>query len=251
MILSLFPGFGLLDMAFEAEGFCIVRGPDLLWGGDIHHFHPPAGVFEGVIGGPPCQRFSVLQRMNIARGKSLPPNLIPEFERCVYECQPDWFLMENVPDAPPAVVAGYDVQSFLFNNHWLDEDQSRIRRWCWGVRSSSDVPRKLEIEIPALHRIDKEPTVTRRATKWENRPGRKPQPRSTISWKHLRESCRLQGLPEDLFDRVTPRPFTVEGAQAMIGNGVPLPMGKAMAKAILALYREREGTQRDLALEKT
>lgn len=33
MILSLFPGIGLLDMAFEEEGFCVVRGPDLLWGG--------------------------------------------------------------------------------------------------------------------------------------------------------------------------------------------------------------------------
>ena len=34
-MLSLFPGIGLLDMAFEEEGFCVVRGPDLLWGGDI------------------------------------------------------------------------------------------------------------------------------------------------------------------------------------------------------------------------
>lgn len=33
LVLSLFPGVGLLDMAFEEEGFCVVRGPDLLWGG--------------------------------------------------------------------------------------------------------------------------------------------------------------------------------------------------------------------------
>jgi hypothetical protein len=32
LVLSLFPGIGLLDMAFEEEGFCVVRGPDLLWG---------------------------------------------------------------------------------------------------------------------------------------------------------------------------------------------------------------------------
>ena len=54
LVLSLFPGIGLLDRAFELEGFCVVRGPDLLWGGDIKTFHPPAGVFDGVIGGPPC-----------------------------------------------------------------------------------------------------------------------------------------------------------------------------------------------------
>lgn len=35
LVLSLFPGIGLLDMAFEEEGFCVVRGPDLLWGGDV------------------------------------------------------------------------------------------------------------------------------------------------------------------------------------------------------------------------
>lgn len=33
LVLSLFPGIGLLDRAFEDEGACIVRGPDLLWGG--------------------------------------------------------------------------------------------------------------------------------------------------------------------------------------------------------------------------
>ena len=33
-------------MAFELEGFTIVRGPDLLWGGDIRRFFPPAGVAE-------------------------------------------------------------------------------------------------------------------------------------------------------------------------------------------------------------
>lgn len=50
LVLSLFPGIGLLDMAFEQEGFCIVRGPDILWGGDIHSFAAPAGKFNGLIG---------------------------------------------------------------------------------------------------------------------------------------------------------------------------------------------------------
>jgi hypothetical protein len=41
LVLSLFPGIGLLDRAFEEAGFCVVRGPDLLWGGDVRVFHPP------------------------------------------------------------------------------------------------------------------------------------------------------------------------------------------------------------------
>ena len=53
LILSVFPGIDLLGTAFEPEGFCVVRGPDLLWGGDIRRFSRPAGHFCGVIGGPP------------------------------------------------------------------------------------------------------------------------------------------------------------------------------------------------------
>ncbi len=56
LVLSLFPGIGLLDKAFESVGFAVVRGPDLLWGGDIRRFHVPAGRFDGIIGGPPWER---------------------------------------------------------------------------------------------------------------------------------------------------------------------------------------------------
>ena len=47
LVLSLFPGIGLLDSAFEEEGFCVVRGPDLLWGGDVGRFtRPPENSLE-------------------------------------------------------------------------------------------------------------------------------------------------------------------------------------------------------------
>jgi len=68
LVLSLFPGIGLLDRAFEEEGFCIVRGPDLLWGGDIRSFHPPAGRFDGVIGVGPEVTASVTAREKKADG---------------------------------------------------------------------------------------------------------------------------------------------------------------------------------------
>ena len=147
MILSLFPGIGLLDMAFEQEGYCIVRGPDVLWGGDIRRFHPPAGVFQGVIGGPPCQMFSALARLVEASGhKTRFGNLIPEFERCVLESQPRWFLMENVPAAPEPTVAGYGVRSFMLDNSALDsgdgfgQEQRRVRRFSFGMRGVVEPP---------------------------------------------------------------------------------------------------------------
>src|ERR1051325_485475 len=83
LVLSLFPGIGLLDMAFEQEGFCLVRGPDLIWGGDVRRFHPPAGKFDGVIGGPPCKWWSSAANIAKARGQTVQPDMIPEFVRCV------------------------------------------------------------------------------------------------------------------------------------------------------------------------
>src|SRR5439155_17435760 len=121
LVLSLFPGIGLLDCAFEAEGFCVVRGPDVLWGGDICRFHPPAGKFDGIIGGPPCQSFSPLAAL--VRHNGYEPkfgNLIPEFERCVLEAQPLWFLMENVRQAPLPIVPGYGINGFLLDNSGLN-----------------------------------------------------------------------------------------------------------------------------------
>jgi DNA (cytosine-5)-methyltransferase 1 len=135
IVLSLFPGLGLLDRAFELEGYCTVRGPDVIWGGDIRTFHPPAGLFDGVIGGPPCQTFSALA--NLVRAKGLEPafgNLIPEFERVVSEAEPLWFLMENVRAAPLPVVPGYAVTSFILDNAWLGEEQMRKRRFSFGLR---------------------------------------------------------------------------------------------------------------------
>jgi DNA (cytosine-5)-methyltransferase 1 len=145
VLLSLFPGVDLLGHAFELEWpeACIVRGPDLIFGSlsDIRRFHPPAGKFTGVIGGPPCQCFSSLVHLVRANGNE--PrfgNLIPEYERCVGEAQPEWFLMENVPKAPEPVVAGYSVRSFLLDNSALDGgdgyglEQRRVRRFSFGLR---------------------------------------------------------------------------------------------------------------------
>ena len=62
LVLSLFPGIDLLGRGFEDTGFCVVRGPDRLWGGDIRRFFPIPGKFNGIIAGSPCQDFSSARR---------------------------------------------------------------------------------------------------------------------------------------------------------------------------------------------
>lgn len=51
LVLSLFPGADLLGRAFEEVGFCVVRGPDKLWGGDVRAFHAELG--DAIANGQP------------------------------------------------------------------------------------------------------------------------------------------------------------------------------------------------------
>ncbi len=287
LVLSQFPGIGLLDSAFEAEGFCVVRGPDVLWGGDIRRFHPPAGKFDGVIGGPPCQCFSLLAHLVRANGHEPKfGNLIPEFERCVLEAEPDWFLMEEVPQAPEPVVAGYGVKSFLLDNSALAGqngfglEQRRVRRFSFGTRGR-EAPNLLRwIDLATFLLPDAERTLTnypvdnsqeakgrtRRQAVLSDpsavpvkiggsgklkrtvigggtltpgaelaRNGQRTRDAARNSRvQRFSDACRLQGLPEDFLKDA---PFTAEGKLKAVANGVPIQMGRAIARAIKEALR--------------
>lgn len=236
LVLSLFPGIGLLDRAFEEEGFCVVRGPDPIWGGDIRSFHPPAGHFDGIIGGPPCQSFSSLAALNRSMGREIRfGNLIPEFERCVSAARPMWFVMEQVRRAPLPVVEGYKVSDQLLNNRWLGDAQHRVRRISFGT----DDGRRLPVQLAALEPVEVERAVTstsggRRAFPHAGKDG-KPAgnqggtPAALLKVRSVAECAAVQGLPADF---LRDAPFTDAGKRKAIANGVPLPMGRAIARAV-------------------
>lgn len=240
-VLSLFPGLGLLDLAFEEAGFCVVRGPDHLWGGDVSRFCPTRNSFWGIIGGPPCKRFSPLA--NVVRAvhgeDSVAPDLIPEFERIVGEAQPEWFLMENVERAPLPQIAGYVVRDELVNNRWVGGAQNRMRRFSFGTRDG----RPLRIRTEALEPADYVPAVTtnsggrRKVLKLDpagrvrGRQGQADHHR--LKWRTLDEMARDQGLPASFVTTLKEHgAFTDKAIRIGIGNGVPLPMGKAIADAV-------------------
>jgi DNA (cytosine-5)-methyltransferase 1 len=224
LVLSLFPGIGLLDMAFEEAGFCVVRGPDLLWGGDVRRFHPPAGRFDGVIGGPPCKWWSSASNIAKARGQNVQPDMIPEFVRCIEEARPTWFIMENVPRAPIPRVPGYQVCVHMVDANWFGADQRRIRRFTFGTPDGV----KLPLVSEALHSVPKHLTVTTRGQQWD---ALRQRPRSTASLATFRDALEAQGLPQDF---LADAPFTSRGKWEVVGNGVPLAMGRAVARAVLA-----------------
>lgn len=230
LVCALFPGIGLFDEAFDGEGFCVVRGPDLLWGGDVRRFRPPAGRFNGVIGGPPCQSWSKMGNTNKARwgDDCVMPDMIPEFERVVEESACDWFTMENVPDAPLPKVKGYHVHAELLCDDWFGGVTARPRRISFGSRE----PARLVSWKHALHRQqmlappNPEPVIL--STGQRGAGG----PRASIE-----EMARTQGFDASRFEH---SPFSVTELRRAIANGVPLPMGRAVARAVkTALTMER------------
>jgi DNA (cytosine-5)-methyltransferase 1 len=191
-------------------------------GGNVLRFSPPAGRFDGVIGGPPCQKYGGLA--NFAwRWKVKPEHLIPEYERCVREAAPAWFLMENVPQAPLPRVDGYEVRDTLLNNRWLGEEQSRARRFSLGT------PAGLRLSVSglvALERLEYEPTLT------SAHAGGRPRAKGLMKAYPSARGLELQGLPPDFFGHNSP--LSEQGKRKVLAQGVPLPMGRAIAKAVKA-----------------
>jgi DNA (cytosine-5)-methyltransferase 1 len=218
LVLSLFPGIDILGRGFEEEGWCVVRGPDVLWGGDIRGFHPPAGRFEGVIGGPPCQAFSRINQVNRARygDESIAPDLIPEFRRVVQESGADWYVMENVTNAYAPSVDGYAERKIEIDNHWFGVSSQTRRRAFWSNLI-------LHVETPALVPTEKTPAITSKGhADWR---------RCCASGHTIKpaDAAEKQGLSRDFLGGA---PFTQIGKMRVLANAVPLPMARAIAKAV-------------------
>ena len=246
LVLSVYPGIDLQGRAFEEEGYCVVRGPDPLWGGDIRTFHPPAGVFEGVIGGPPCQRWTRLQFLNPNAGKGL-DWVVSEFARVVEEAAPSWYLMEEVVYAPMPIPRGYRCYDVLLADEDVGGVQPRERRFTFGTPdgrmlwvnlhepSGNGEKRSILSSGPGAHGGG-------RGEGWEG--GRLPGAKKTAvlaghgpvgrgaNWQvnpSLEDACEAMGLPRDFTKEM---PFTMSGKRSVIGNGVPMAMGRAIAKAV-------------------
>lgn len=296
LVLSLFPGLDVLGAGFEAEGFCVVQARDWIMGGDVRTFRPPAGRFDGVIGGDPCQSHSALA--NLVRAKGLEPSfpdLSGEYQRVIEEARPAWFLRENVPRATDVKPAGYEVRSFLLDHSTLDRgdgtghEQMRRRRFWFGMRDriAPDLRRWISFALHVLPDEDRALTVNTAhddldgAEKIEKRrqsvcadPGAVPVAlggsgkrkasascdgrqghripdgtgqfrRQAATGRHvgeirshggenaprysLDEMLELQGIPPEMLERA---PFTMQAKRKLVGNAVPLPMARALARAV-------------------
>jgi len=211
-----------------------------------------------VIGGPPCKAFSSLAHIVRARygDAAVAEDLIPEFERCVHEAQPRWFLMENTPRAPLPRVNGYAATSCILNNRSFGSPQNRVRRFSFGVRGDTPINLLHYIEIVALENPCVEYAVLaghQGTGVTLNYSGRRkdgtPYTRSAGALAKMNRArqrtigtnLELQGLPRNLLEHA---PFTKQGKFEVVGNGVPMPLGRAIAKAVRAAIEEEKARQR-------
>jgi DNA (cytosine-5)-methyltransferase 1 len=200
LILSTFSGIGLLDKAFRGRGFVVVSAGDIIYGQDIREFRGIKGRFDGVIGGSPCQDYSGLKRNK----GTYSDEMIEEYIRVVKECNPAWWLLENVKGVPDIKIDGYSHQRIDINQGWYSE-VSRLRHIQFGSKNN------LFLNIPRLQ--------------MKNINSGCALASDSRSFKEL---CYLQGLPSN-FDLPD---FNVVGKKKAVGNGVPLVIGKVLAEAV-------------------
>ena len=130
-----------------------------------------------------------------------------EFTRCVTSASPEWWLLENVPTVPDIIIPGYVTQRIDINSGWYC-DQTRLRHIQFGSLSGR------LLNIPRHPVTGTQPAVLANDT------------------RSFRRVCELQGLPDD-YDLP---PFRVKEAIRAVGNGVPLPMGRELARAVTTAY---------------
>lgn len=110
--LDLFSGAGGLSLGLSYSGFDVIASVELKKdAAETYSLHHPAceifnmdvrkldfgrfcGQVDAVVGGPPCQPFSLGGHRKADKDKR---DMIPEFLRCLEQVRPEIFIMENVP----------------------------------------------------------------------------------------------------------------------------------------------------------
>lgn len=214
LVLSLFHGLDLFGRGFEQEKFFVVRAAEKILGFDAADFHPPKGKFDGIIGGSPCQSFSLANR-NRTHKNEVSCNcygckMLKEFCRIVTEAKPSWFVLENVSQVPDIAVDGYKIQRFNLNASECGMKQNRLRAFQFG--SLSGLPLVVR-RLPKIRETER-CCIATEAQK-DNR-------------RTFADFCELQGLPRD-FDLSH---FSTRRKYELVGNAVPVPMARLVAKSI-------------------
>ncbi|MDC0338963.1 DNA cytosine methyltransferase [Flavobacteriales bacterium] len=289
-VIDLFSGCGGMSMGFQNAGYEVVAAFDNWKGaGDIYklNFNHPFHLkdlnsnesesiidkysFDMIIGGPPCQDFSIAGKRN-DNGKRA--NLTLKFAELVTKKRPKWFVMENVYNITKSKVlpkiielfdkAGYGLTCEVLNASYLGIPQARKRFFMIGkldekhdflkadlLKNHSAKPmsvkeyfgNKLDIDFYYAHpRSYKrravfsvhEPSSTIRGV---NRPIPKGYSKHSADKSEITEYVRPLTSKERSLIQTFPDDFEFIGSKTAveqsIGNAVPVKMAEHVASTII------------------
>ncbi len=221
-VLSIYTGLGLLDRAFEEVGYVVDSAGDLQWGRPIQGYRGRLGSHEGIIAGPPCQTWSSADPCRTPKHKvdfsadSTHAGVVTlrELLRVIDEVQPEWWLAECVPGVPDLIAVGYHVQRLNITDAECGGRQRRIR----AIQFGSRIVDRERYTVIRPRRVTGA-VATARAVLASKSEGDE---------SHFRRHCQLMGLSSvpDL------SAFTKAARFRLVGNGVPLTMGRVLARAV-------------------
>lgn len=232
---------------------------------------------EIIIGGPPCQDFSIAGHRNMGERA----NLTIRYAEIVNRLKPKWFVMENVyniermPVLPKATKifkdAGYGLTTRILNASYCGVPQSRMRFIMVGRLGEKDdflgdlldnnqsekpmtvfdyLGNSLQTEYYYMHPRSynrravfsiHEPSATIRGV---NRPIPEGYKRHHADKADISDGVRALTSKERSFIQTFPESFIFEGkktdVEQAIGNAVPVKLAEYVARCILD-YERAEG----------
>ncbi len=294
---DLFCGCGGMSLGFQKAGFEIAAAYDVCDAAVAiyrrNFAHPafvknlldedaPALVAEHrpdiVVGGPPCQDFSISGKRNFTGRRA---NLTLRFAEIVSEVRPEWFVMENVynieksPVLPEAAGmlrgAGYGLTKRILDASYCWVPQARRRFFLIGRLGAQDgflaaeiacrmsqkrmtvrdwLGDSLKTEFYYMHprnyarravfSID-EPSATIRGI---NRPIPANYRRHPADKADIADGVRCLSTKERSYIQTFPESFVFEGpktdVELAIGNAVPVNLAKFVGACIMAHCRRTQ-----------
>ena len=293
---DLFSGCGGMSLGFQNAGFEILAAFDNweptvniyrrnfthpIIKADLNDEDPVSQIQEMhpdiIIGGPPCQDFSIAGYRNMGARA----NLTIRFAKIVSRLKPNWFVMENVyniermPVLPKATAifknAGYGLTTRILNASYCGVPQARMRFIMIGHLNDEDVllgdlldqrqsekpmtvydylGDSLHTEYYYMHPRSynrravfsiHEPSATIRGV---NRPIPEGYKRHHADKADISEGVRALTSKERSYIQTFPEEFVFEGkktdVEQAIGNAVPVKLAEYVARCI-AEYEEKGG----------
>lgn len=296
-IVDLFCGCGGMSLGFQNAGFDIIAAFDNwepainIYRANFRHDVFKMDLFsldsenfiaqfnpDIIIGGPPCQDFSISGKRNF-EGKRA--NLTTRFSEIISFIKPTWFVMENVyniersPILPAAIEkfksVGYGLTARVLDASYCGVPQSRKRYFLIGHLNDNDnflndtidsmlskkrmtvydyLGKELDTEYYYMHPRNYarravfsiyEPSATIRGM---NRPipiNYKPHPADKAT---IENGVRSLSTKERSYLQTFPKSFILEGAKTdvelAIGNAVPVNLANFVARCIMEYINQRE-----------